>query len=1047
MTRRVTHALSLAAFPICVLFLLAGADSARGDGSPSTAMVFSESAASGTRPLRYSTPAGGTWAPAADVASGPFTAPGWPLHWKAAVGNAARDEIAVVFQEDYEVGRDRLWVSLWDGTRWHAGDGSASPALRLPSVNDATLPSDHRQFAAAHEQRSGELLVVSGINTMENVVYWTHSGTTWSGYTLTPITTGNLGVFDWVHLAAQPGTNRIAFVGIANEVGLSADGFAVSAAIWDGDTNTWGSKTYLGTNAAAGGVHRTDAAAVAFTLSGSNPGEVVAAWGDGPLVYARVWRPDAGWGSRVTVADFGAGRPVRWLRLAADPRSDDMVLALEYQDGAGASVATVPYDGATRTWGGTPSLHTRSAYGDALSNRPFDVAWDPSSERRVFVVYSDAAGVWSARSTDGGSTFEAPLPVDETRPAYWVEVAADAAGLLVAAAHDAADDLRAWAGDGLGWVGTTPTPVASSLETGATHDVQSFALARFTDARVSLTVTKAGSGTGTVSSLPAGISCGPACPSATAGYDAGASVVLTASADAASRFLGWDGEGCTGTGPCEVTVDGVLSVTATFEPRPLHLLQVEKSGTGAGTVASTPAGIQCGAECASGSALFHEGAVVILDASTGPRARFTGWSGACSGDGSCRVTMDGAKAVVAAFEEAEGADLVVAGLVLRPRPVAAGGAATIEVTVANRGDLDAAPGAVELWLSADEQLDSTDVRLGDAAAVDRVPPGGSTVVSVARPVPEDAIPGPWFLVVRADATDVVEESDETNNLAALPFRVAGELPVDFDGDGHTDLLWRHDVTGALEVWFLDGTVLAATSALRPESLADGRWEVRALADFDRDRRTDVLWRHRTTGELFAWFTDGSTVLGGAFLEPRRREGDDDRWTLRGAADFDGDGYPDLLWQEAGAGTLEVWLMEGLVRRAVERIAPDGPPDAHWEVRAAADFDGDGQPDLLGQSRTTSELSVCPTDGLALRSCVSLDPATLPAWKWEIALVTDVDSDGDPDIVLQRAPEGTLRAWIMDGVTLEVDEVFTPTGMPDAHWRVVPGTDWTPHKAP
>ena len=49
------------------------------------------------------------------------------------------------------------------------------------------------------------------------------------------------GVFDWVRLAARPGTNQIAFVGIANEsVSASPGSFAVQGGIWDGDTNTWG---------------------------------------------------------------------------------------------------------------------------------------------------------------------------------------------------------------------------------------------------------------------------------------------------------------------------------------------------------------------------------------------------------------------------------------------------------------------------------------------------------------------------------------------------------------------------------------------------------------------------------------------------------------------------------------------------------------------------------------------------------------------------------------------------------------------------------------
>jgi hypothetical protein len=78
-----------------------------------------------------------------------------------------------------------------------------------------------------------------------------------------------------------------------------------------------------------------------------------------------------------------------------------------------------------------------------------------------------------------------------------------------------------------------------------------------------LAVTKAGGGTGTVTSVPAGIDCGSDC---TESYDAATSVTLTATASGGSRFAGWSGGGCTGTGQCTVVMDSDTSVTATFWP-------------------------------------------------------------------------------------------------------------------------------------------------------------------------------------------------------------------------------------------------------------------------------------------------------------------------------------------------------------------------------------------------------------------------------------------------------------------------------------------------
>ena len=160
-----------------------------------------------------------------------------------------------------------------------------------------------------------------------------------------------------------------------------------------------------------------------------------------------------------------------------------------------------------------------------------------------------------------------------------------------------------------------------------------------------LSVTKAGTGGGTVSSTPAGIDCGPTC---SASFDDGTSVTLTATANANANatFTGWSGAGCSGTGTCVVTMDQARSVTATFT-RNTHVLTVTKAGTGGGTVSSTPAGIDCGPTC---SASFDDGTSVTLTATANANATFTGWSGAgCSGTGTCVVTMDQARSVTATF--------------------------------------------------------------------------------------------------------------------------------------------------------------------------------------------------------------------------------------------------------------------------------------------------------------------------------------------------------------------------------------------------------------
>lgn len=78
--------------------------------------------------------------------------------------------------------------------------------------------------------------------------------------------------------------------------------------------------------------------------------------------------------------------------------------------------------------------------------------------------------------------------------------------------------------------------------------------------RQTLTVTRAGAGTGTVTSSPAGIDCGADCSEA---FRLGTQVTLAATPAPGSTFDGFSGAGCSGA-TCTVTMSAARSVTASF---------------------------------------------------------------------------------------------------------------------------------------------------------------------------------------------------------------------------------------------------------------------------------------------------------------------------------------------------------------------------------------------------------------------------------------------------------------------------------------------------
>jgi List-Bact-rpt repeat protein len=78
---------------------------------------------------------------------------------------------------------------------------------------------------------------------------------------------------------------------------------------------------------------------------------------------------------------------------------------------------------------------------------------------------------------------------------------------------------------------------------------------------LAVTVSVGGTGQGTVTSNPTGISCGTDCVET---YSSGTVVTVSATAVSGSTFGGWSGGGCTGTAPCTFTGNAPVTVGATF---------------------------------------------------------------------------------------------------------------------------------------------------------------------------------------------------------------------------------------------------------------------------------------------------------------------------------------------------------------------------------------------------------------------------------------------------------------------------------------------------
>jgi hypothetical protein len=266
-----------------------------------------------------------------------------------------------------------------------------------------------------------------------------------------------------------------------------------------------------------------------------------------------------------------------------------------------------------------------------------------------------------------------------------------------------------------------------------------------------------------------------------------------------------------------------------------------------------------------------------------------------------------------------------------------------------------------------------------------------------------------------------------------------QVTADFNRDGHPDLVWQNNSTGEVTVWYMGGSGGAAMQSW--DWISEGGepgWRVAAIADFNGDGVPDIVWENTTTSQVMVWYMGGS---GGTTLQSTSwiSEGGEPGWQVAAAADFNGDGVPDIVWENTTTSQVIVWYMGGSGGATLESanwISEGGEPG--WQVVAAADFNGDGVPDIVWENTATSQVIVWymgGSGGATLENTNWISEAGEPGWR--VAGAADFNLDGVPDIFWENTASGQVTLWYMGGaggVILESFAWITETGEPG--WTVL-----------
>ncbi|HVN36979.1 MAG TPA: VCBS repeat-containing protein [Myxococcota bacterium] len=242
------------------------------------------------------------------------------------------------------------------------------------------------------------------------------------------------------------------------------------------------------------------------------------------------------------------------------------------------------------------------------------------------------------------------------------------------------------------------------------------------------------------------------------------------------------------------------------------------------------------------------------------------------------------------------------------------------------------------------------------------------------------------------------------------------VPFDFTGDGISDLL-VHGKNGDLTVWEMNGT-----QVVRHLSLAQlpAPWQLEAPGDFDGDGTTDLLWRNTSTGQLVVWLVRGGAVTTSAGLDLPDVTAD---WTVVARGDFDGDGRDDIALAHPQQNLVDLVYLNGSQVVSRETRSAPGP---RWHLVATPDADGDGIPELVWENLDTHALSIEWISAPGQAHVLVSQPGN-----FRVIGSGDLDGDGREDLLVQEANGLHVKGWLLAGDRVTPWEVDAWIG--DKHW--------------
>ncbi|MFY9745098.1 MAG: FG-GAP-like repeat-containing protein [Acidobacteriaceae bacterium] len=243
----------------------------------------------------------------------------------------------------------------------------------------------------------------------------------------------------------------------------------------------------------------------------------------------------------------------------------------------------------------------------------------------------------------------------------------------------------------------------------------------------------------------------------------------------------------------------------------------------------------------------------------------------------------------------------------------------------------------------------------------------------------------------------------TSNPNPNPNPASFAAVADFNGDCKSDILWRNTSTQQVYEWFMNGTTYSGSGSPGSPTSA---WVIQGAGDFNGDGKSDLLWRNTTTGEVYVWLLNGGALTSSGSLGYVSSA-----WSVAGIGDFNGDGKADILWWNSTTRQVYVWFMNGTTMNGGGSISY---VSSGWSIVGVGDFNDDGKADILWRNSTTGQIYIWLINGATLTTSGSLGSVTSD---WVVQGIGDFNNDGKSDILWRNTTTGQVYIWYINGAAM------------------------------